>query len=541
MRSSTLEKLNSQRGELLEACNSKALHLVAKEFCISLKTLKEWLSLQRVRPERLLDEDWCREVAVYYEKHSQADTLRHFHIDVSKFRKALTQLGLSPRTPEEARYLSRQQNLKLHGVEYATQRAEVKEKIAITNQSRYGSSRPLGNPAIRQKATQTTAQRYGSPTYNNSNKREATCLLRYGTRSASGSAEIREKIQQTSLNHFGVTNPSCSDEVKRRIAQTKQSKYGGYGWDAPSIRTKCISTCQDRYGVDWYCQTEACRAASKNDSGPNRAFESLLLESGIPYEREFSLSSYSYDFRVDKILIEVDPWITHNTDLHPYSNPVVKTYHLDKSRAAEAAGFRCIHVWEWDDPCRVIELLKSRASIFGRCCSVELVPVEQEREFLSKHHFQGYVRSEIALGLYHEGVLVSLMTFGKPRYSKKCQWELLRYCSTSKVLGGASKLFAAFLSQQDPDSVISYCDRSKFAGEMYPRLGFKYLRSSIGCHWYNPKTKIHLTDNLVRARGVDQLLKTSFGKGTSNEQLLLDAGFVRIYDCGQATYLWTRP
>ena len=59
---------------------------------------------------------------------------------------------------------------------------------------------------------------------------------------------------------------------------------------------------------------------------------------------------------------------------------------------------------------------------------------------------------------------------------------------------------------------------------------------SIGKHWYNMSTKMHITDNLLRQRGFDQLFNTSYGKGTSNEQLMLDNGFVEIYDAGQAVY-----
>ena len=73
---------------------------------------------------------------------------------------------------------------------------------------------------------------------------------------------------------------------------------------------------------------------------------------------------------------------------------------------------------------------------------------------------------------------------------------------------------------------------------MYEKLGFKKVRTSgVAKHWYNLKTKEHITDNLLRQRGFDQLFKTNFGKGTSNEVLMLKTGFVEIYDCGQATYV----
>jgi hypothetical protein len=51
-------------------------------------------------------------------------------------------------------------------------------------------------------------------------------------------------------------------------------------------------------------------------------------------------------------------------------------------------------------------------------------------------------------------------------------------------------------------------------------------------------TEQHITDNLLRQRGFDQLFGTNFGKGTNNEQLMLDHKFIEIYDAGQATYVW---
>lgn len=127
------------------------------------------------------------------------------------------------------------------------------------------------------------------------------------------------------------------------------------------------------------------------------------------------------------------------------------------------------------------------------------------------------------------------------RYNKKYQFELLRYCSTYNVTGGANKLFQYFLKTFDPVSIVSYCDLSKFKGDLYQRLGFVQTSCSVSKHWFNMKTRKHITDNLLRQRGFDQLLGKeygTFGKGTSNEQLMLEHEFVEIYDSGQATFVW---
>ena len=86
-----------------------------------------------------------------------------------------------------------------------------------------------------------------------------------------------------------------------------------------------------------------------------------------------------------------------------------------------------------------------------------------------------------------------------------------------------------FLNTYRPNSIISYCDNSKFKGDIYELLNFKLVSKGIPSrHWYNDKLKLHVTDNLLRQRGFDQLFKTNYGKTTSNEQLMRDNKFVEI-------------
>ena len=132
-------------------------------------------------------------------------------------------------------------------------------------------------------------------------------------------------------------------------------------------------------------------------------------------------------------------------------------------------------------------------------------------------------------------------TFGEPRYNKKYEYELLRLCIHSDyyVIGGAEKLFHYFIKHYNPSNIISYCDASKFTGEVYKKLGFVLYRDSIPSkHWY--KNSIHITDNLLRQRGFDQLFKTDYGKGTSNDDLMKQHKFLTLWDCGQKTYTWTK-
>lgn len=77
------------------------------------------------------------------------------------------------------------------------------------------------------------------------------------------------------------------------------------------------------------------------------------------------------------------------------------------------------------------------------------------------------------------------MTFGKSRFNKKYDWELLRYCTLSNfnIIGGASKLLSYFKKNYG-GSIITYADKRWSAGNLYKQLGFTQLKDSPPAYWY---------------------------------------------------------
>ena len=322
-----------------------------------------------------------------------------------------------------------------------------------------------------------------------------------------------------------------------QVAWNKGISTPGRPRSAESLE-KAKQTCLERYGVAWACQRQEARLKGQNSTA-NTEFEELLIANNIEYTREFPIGTYSYDFKVGNYLIEIDPYATHNSTWGIRNNPPKSSnYHKQKSDLAKENGYICIHKFDWDDSQKIINILKKNAKIGARDCQIKEVSKKEAEDFININHLQNYTKDTIRLGLYYDSRLVSIMTFGKPRYNKNYEYELVRYCATINIIGGGEKLFKYFIDNYNPTSIISYCDEAKFSGNTYIKLNFKRIRSGRPAkHWYNPKTKQHITDNLLRQRGFDQLFKTNHGKGTSNEVLMLEAGFVEVYDCGQATYV----
>ena len=437
--------------------------------------------------------------------------------------------------------------------------ARVKQ-MEDTREAKTGYRTPFANPDTRKQIEKTMLERYGTLYYiseegrkriskfGKEHRREIDKKIAktWSEKTHEEKQEINQKRDNTCLEKFGVNNYSKTSEFHDYMSSKSKSLWQDSDW-----KEKVKNTNLERYGVIYACLAKHVQDSNgKQISQSNKEFSMLLENSGIKnVEVEFSLKKYSYDIKVGNILIEIDPAYTHNSTIGPYFHgkhlePKSKDYHQQKTKFAQENGYQCIHVWDWDQLEKVIYMLSNREKIYARECEVKEVDLETTKGFLNLYHLQNSCRNqEIRLGLYYKEQLVEVMTFGKPRYNSKYQWELLRLCTRPDyiVVGGANKLFSHFINQYNPLSVISYCDNSKFSGNVYTQLGMNYNGCSHPrCHWYNIKTKQHITDNLLCQRGADQLLGTTYGKGTNNKEIMIKEGFVEVYDCGQSTYTWEK-
>ncbi len=213
---------------------------------------------------------------------------------------------------------------------------------------------------------------------------------------------------------------------------------------------------------------------------------------------------------------------------------------------------RALIKFPWDDKNKFNNLLDNngdKTRHFARNLQIKELTKKECDDFLIEHHLQKSCKGQnIKLALVGSGEILQIMTFGKPRYNKKFEYELLRLCTRTNniIIGGAEKLFKHFVEQYEPKNIISYCDVSKFSGRVYERLGFSKPKTpKPSKHWFNenmPEQYQHFTDNLLKQKGFDQLvgkyLGFEFGKGVSNEELMRIFDYGEIYDKGQATYVY---
>lgn len=399
--------------------------------------------------------------------------------------------------------------------------------------AKYGVKNTSALPEVRAKIEKTTMERYGvrvsSQAASAKEKQKKTNLERYGGVSALQNDEVKKKAKKTMIEKFGVERALQNREIKERARKTTLEKHGyEYAITTPE-QTKQTAEMRAKYPqetldilydegkfrsflesdpkqtIKHYAAALKCYPASVAAKIRLYGLEDLVgirLHSSS-YETEILglLSSWGIDARHDvrgllpnnqeidiyvpsrRVGIEFNGTYWHS-DLYKQ-----KGYHYAKTLAAEAAGIRLIHIYEyeWQDPVlkgKITELLRialGRPSrvIYARQCEVRKITNAEAAPLNDAVHLQGHRNAQVTYGLYHKGELVQLMSFSQTRYNRNLkgdgEWEIIRGCpgSNNIVVGGVSRLFARFVRDHSPKKVFSYCDLNKFNGASYEALGME--------------------------------------------------------------------
>ena len=227
-------------------------------------------------------------------------------------------------------------------------------------------------------------------------------------------------------------------------------------------------------------------------------------------------------------------------------------YHQDKFKLACSKHIKLITIfeYEWKDNEhreKIISYLKrlmypqDNVVVGARDCSVSIIDKTESREFQSKYHLMDAGVSNIDIGLRKDGELLGVMTFSKPRFAKDIEWEMVRMAWKAGVIvnGGSEKMFKYFLDTVNPSSVVTYADLSKFSGAVYKRLGFEFVSITDPEYvWYNPSSKQIL--NRYKTQKKDLVASGMGSEHESEAEIMQKNGWVRIYDCGNAKFIWRK-
>ena len=238
-----------------------------------------------------------------------------------------------------------------------------------------------------------------------------------------------------------------------------------------------------------------------------------------------------------KLAIEYNGLYWHSSNKKE-DDAIKRKQHLEKTELCLAKGIELLHINEGDNVDLWKQVIKNKLGlnkrIYARKTSIRLISNTESNAFLEHNHLQGKCAASIRYGLYHKDKLMSVMTFGKARYSD-ADWELLRFCTKGgyTVVGGASKLLKMFKTHHE-GVIISYANKRWSNGNLYEKLGFEFLHDSAPCYWYIKDNNIWHRSKFMKHKLKNELI--DFDPKLSEVENMYLNGYRRIWDCGNKVY-----
>ena len=434
-----------------------------------------------------------------------------------------------------------------------------------------------------EKTKRTKLKKYGNENYQNVEKGKETKLKKYGDENYNNREKSNKtfkdnnsivskvsKYKKTCLERYGVKNYFMSEEYLSNVKEKNKNEIGCEWYNQRHyknyddlnenfVRNNFIKNgvfLIDDFG-DYFNMTEkATKYLYKRKfnivepTKTNTIYKQFEIFNLIKSENKL----YNYKLiglkEIDIVLpdiklgIEYDGLIFHSEGLlnEGRVRNVDKNYHLNKLELCNSKGYDLFHIFESDNIDIWISMINNRLGlnerIYARKCIVKELKSTEIKDFLNNNHLQGFINSSINLGLYYNDELVSVMTFSKPRFNKKYDYELIRFCNklNTSVIGSASKLFNYFIKNYNPKSIISYANRRFSNGSIYEKLGFNFLRKTAPNYFYfKPSIRILMSRNQFQKHKLANLLD-KFDENLSESENMFNNGYRRIYDCGNLVY-----
>ena len=369
---------------------------------------------------------------------------------------------------------------------------------------------------------------------------------------------VHGEFKQRPDNHLNCESnacPKCTEEnknknlfesFKRNANKVHNNRYNYKYLDNEYVKVNCDKHGEFNQRRNNHLAGSGCPKCVGYISNQEIKIHDLLNDNNIDYSitdrKIISPSELDIVIPESNLAIEVNGVYWHS---NIYKD---KNYHLNKTIECNKKNVHLLHFWDYEvnnkfDIVSSMILLKChkiKNKIYARKCEIREVSTKEAIDFQNDNHLQASIGSKVKLGLYFNDELVSLMTFGVPRFNKNYQWELLRFCSLKNtvVIGGASKLFKHFMKTycKKDDKIISYANRRISNGNLYKTLGFNELKSSLPSYFYCKKD-LPITRYQAQKHKLKKLLgKDNYDSNLTESENMENNGFLKIYDCGNLVF-----
>jgi len=433
----------------------------------------------------------------------------------------------NPMKSEEIKLLVENNNIEKYGVKTTLLEYNTKEKIKKTNLEKYGCEEVLSSPIIREKSKITFLEKYGVDSYSKTKSFYDDTYRRW-------EKDSLEKLNRYNITKFKLLENRTIDIWCNKCNDyyniTPKNLYQRTEIQKGVICTKCNSLKTFISGKE----IELLQFIEENYDGEILTSNKKIIK---PYELDIYLPELNLAFEFNGIY-----W---HSDLYKQKN-----YHIDKSNMCHEENIKLVHIWEddWLNKKDIIKsmilnrLNKTENKLFARKCNIKEVDNDLVRIFLYENHIQGFVGSNIKLGLFYDNELVSLMTFGKKRINmgekhKDGSFEMMRFCNklNMNVIGGANKLFKYFILNYKINDILSFSDISYFDGKLYEKLGFELEKiTEPNYSYYDKQLNKYNRYNFRK----DVLVSKGYDKSKTEFEIMDELGYLRVYNCGNYKYVY---
>lgn len=385
---------------------------------------------------------------------------------------------------------------------------------------------------------------------------------------ANSNKSVQEKKKQSSLDRYGTEFPWQNEIVKKQARDSFMQNWFDDRFNLFAPEYVPVTTAEDYRGVRTkFKWKHECGHVFEQDAsnGVLKPMCPACRESFGGSRQQRDIFDFIKSVLADEIVIQNDRSVIHPLELdiyvpnknlaiefhglywHSYNRKETKDEkfaHYEKQQRCAAKGIKLIQIFEheWDE---LRDLTKSRlksalgidTKIHARKCAVVELDYKIANEYLISHHIQGACQASIKLGLTYEDKLVAVMTLGRPRFSKRYEWEILRYCSTGTIVGGASKLLSYFKKAHLPKSIVSYADLRWSNGNLYKSLGFQLDHISAPGYFYFKGNKRY-SRFAFQKNNLKKILPEYDSAKSEHENAFMN-GYRRCWDAGNMVFSWS--
>lgn len=452
-------------------------------------------------------------------------------------------------------------SLKKYGHVFAAHSTSGKSKTLQTNLKKYGCEHPAQSQDVKTKVKKRNLEKYGTTSHFTSEKVKEkikhTNIEKYGYEHYSKTQDFKEKVSQTNLAKYGVTSYSKTNECKEKVKETNLEKYGKENFSKTNEFRKQIS---NRYIAetgqhlkDWlYLQPEpkpAYISIANNFSNDNISLKDVQEYLSNYKQRKTRLEVFcEQSFNLEHFNKRAASNIAHRPDFRLSENIFMnadglwwhseenkgKNYHFQMRKDFEKSNMRIFQFYENEiyDKGHIVKSIldnalgKTKQKIFARKCEIKKVAHKEGKIFLDENHLMGSTNAK-HFGLYHEGRLVSLLSFKKKQNILKIE----RFCSLAgvNVVGGFSKLLKSTIEDVDGiNEIHNWVDLRYGTGNHLANKNFYASKEILSWKWTDGKQTYN---RLSCKANMDE-------RKLAESQYASEFGWYKIYDAGQR--LWVK-